>query len=170
MANEYTININVSGLSEESTSKQELDKVTGKSSQSGGSAKKTEKEATKTTKVIEGAVIYDFAKRNVNTIVNARLSTVGSRYGDTALQNRINNGVNQVRTVVGTGAGLLAAGSVGGAAGVALAAVTVAISSILEYSQNYYQYLQERQEESREIARASNRLGVVSAGAGRRNW
>ena len=166
---ELRVDINVSGLEQETTSKQVLDQTTSKQGEE--LAKTKEKKALNdTAKGITGAAIFSFAKSSVNTIVESRLSSVGTRYGDEALQNRINNISNVVKQTTSAAIGVAAGGVAGGPAGAAIAIAVELVSKGTEIINNKLDYMRDRLEEQREITRKANRLGVVAAGAGRRNW
>ena len=170
MASEFTININVASTTAQSTDKDKLDVVTGKKEEDSNTRKK-EQTATDDLKAgIKGVVVYNFAKRAANQIVTARLSTVGSRYGDEALQARINNVTSVAKDIGGFGLSVLAGASMGGVVGAVIAVAAEAVTKSISLYQNVVDWTTERMEDNRATQRASERLGVVASGAGRRRY
>src|SRR5574344_2500536 len=111
MASEFTININVASTTAQSTDKDKLDEVTGKKETESASKKKEETATDDLKAGIKGIVVYNFAKRAASQIVTARLSTVGSMYGDEALQARINNVTSVAKDIGGFGLSVAAGAS-----------------------------------------------------------
>lgn len=170
MASEFTININVASTSAQSTDKDKLDVVTGKKEED-SNTKQKEQTATDDLKAgIKGVVVYNFAKRAANQIVTARLSTVGSRYGDEALQARINNVTSVAKDIGGFGLSVVAGASMGGVVGAVIAVAAEAVTKSISLYQNVVDWTTERMEDNRATQRASERLGVVASGAGRRRY
>jgi len=170
MASEFTININVASTSAQSTDKDKLDEVTGKK-EADSNAKQKEQTATDDLKAgIKGIVVYNFAKRAANQIVTARLSTVGSRYGDEALQARINNVTTVAKDIGGFGLSVVAGASMGGVVGAVIAVAAEAVTKSISLYQNMVDWTSERMEDNRSTQRAAERLGVVASGAGRRRY
>ena len=170
MASEFTININVASATAQSTDKDKLDEVTGKK-EADSNTKQKEQTATDDLKAgIKGVVVYNFAKKAANQIVTARLSTVGSRYGDEALQARINNVTSLAKDIGGFGVAVAAGASMGGVAGAVIAVAAEAVTKSISLYQNMVDWTTERMEDNRATQRASERLGVVASGAGRRRY
>ena len=170
MASEFTININVASTSAQSTDKDKLDVVTGKKEED-SNTKQKEQTATDDLKAgIKGVVVYNFAKRAANQIVTARLSTVGSRYGDEALQARINNVTSVAKDIGGFGLSVVAGASMGGVVGAVIAVAAGVVTKSISLYQNVVDWTTERMEDNRATQRASERLGVVASGAGRRRY
>ena len=167
---ELRVDINVNGLDPETTSKQVLDQTTSKKAANDTAKTKEKKVLSDTAKGISGALVVSYAKSSVNTIVESRLSSVGTRYGDEALQNRINNISNLVKQTTSATAGIVGTAVDFGVAGAAIAIAVELVSKGTEIINNKIDYMRDRLEEQREITRKANRLGVVAAGAGRRNW
>jgi hypothetical protein len=170
MANEFTIHIDVTASKSESTDKEKLDKVTKGTDTASSSDKKEKKSDDELKDGIKAVVIYNFAKKSVNQIVTARLSTVGSRYGDEALQSRIDNAVNVTKETGGFVLGVAAAAKAGGVVGAVLAVATEALAKTISMYQNAVDYTASRMEDERETSRKAERLGVVASGAGRRTY
>jgi hypothetical protein len=170
MASEFTININVASTTAQSTDKDKLDEVTRKK-EADSNTKQKEQTATDDLKAgIKGVVVYNFAKRAANQIVTARLSTVGSRYGDEALQARINNVTSVAKDIGGFGLSVAAGASMGGVVGAVIAVAAEAVTKSISLYQNVVDWTTERMEDNRATQRASERLGVVASGAGRRRY
>ena len=170
MASEFTININVASTTAQSTDKDKLDVVTGKKEED-SNTKQKEQTATDDLKAgIKGVVVYNFAKRAANQIVTARLSTVGSRYGDEALQARINNVTSVAKDIGGFGLSVVAGASMGGVVGAVIAVAAGVVTKSISLYQNMVDWTSERMEDNRAAQRASERLGVVASGAGRRRY
>ena len=147
MASEFTININVASTSAQSTDKDELDEVTGKK-EADSNTKQKEQTATDDLKAgVKGIVVYNFAKRAANQIVTARLSTVGSRYGDEALQARINNVTSVAKDIGGFGMAVAAGASMGGVVGAVIAVAAEAVTKSISLYQNVVDWTSERMEE-----------------------
>ena len=167
---ELRVDINVSGLDPETTSKQVLDQTTSKKVTDDTSKSKEKKALNDAVKGISGALIVSYAKTSANTIMESRLSSVGTRYGDEALQNRINNAENLIKQGASAVTGIVSTAADFGVAGGLVAAAVEFVVKTVEVFDNKLDYMRDRLEEQREITRKANRLGVVAAGAGRRNW
>ena len=117
-----------------------------------------------------GALAYGYLSRNAKQIVSSRLTTIGVTYSDSALQARINNGVQVATGIADQVAGAAVAASIAGPFGVALYMINELATFGMDVYSKTVEWNAERLEEMRANTRSAERLGVVAANGNRRNY
>lgn len=161
------ININLNKLSKKEKSDNALKTAEGKSEDV---VKTKEKKASESLKGgLKAAVIFSYGKQAVTSIASSRISSIGSTYGDEALQNRVSNVYSNAMSVGSSLTSIAVATSVNPALGAIMAGMALLQRTISVYT-NKVSWDEKRKEESIGYSRKAERLGIVASGSSRRNY
>jgi len=168
MAGNFEIRLDISGLSKSKASESRLKKVEGNPE----AAEREPAPQARADRLIGGlkaVVVFDYAKKAGGEIAAARLSSIGEKYGNEALQNEVGNATSIASRLTSTALSVAVAASETPALGIATAAMALASKAITMY-ENEISWRERRREEDLENTRKAERLGIVSSQKSRRNY
>ena len=130
------------------------------------------------SKALKAFIVNKVVKQTVDTGIRIAEGNAIQKFqygGNSAAMNKLNNSINNVKTAVSLGSGVVEYGiagfSVGGpwgaAIGAAIGVVLGAVDSVISYNNNNSQLQWELQRERMVAQNEANRLGLVAAGRGR---
>lgn len=165
MAKEYKLTISLKDETEKKPAKKALDKATGKDGEDSKS-KKIRKEISSAMSAVKALSAYKVANTFVQggkQLTNYYLGSVGSRYGDTARQNEINNIMSVGSRVTGAATSIAAGALVGGWAGAVIATVGEIVSNAVNVVTNKDKWNQQQRINDMNEIRQSERLGLLAS-------
>lgn len=165
MADEKVIRIDVSNIKDSKTDAQDhLDKTTGKSTDnnSGNNTKANNELIKKTATTASLAIGYTAGKKIAKQVGTYMISNIGTKYGDQARQNEINNIKSAGSTLLSMGEEIAAGAMVAGPIGAVVASVAAIAGQVVEISERVDEYNQLQKQNSLEEVRSSERLGQIS--------
>ena len=161
------ININLNSLSKKDKSDDALKTAEGKREET---AETKERKASESLKGgLKAAVIFSYGKQAVTSIASSRISSIGSTYGDEALQNRVSNVYSNAMSIGSSLTSIAVATTVNPALGAIMAGLALLQRTIGAYASKVA-WDERRKEESIGDSRRAERLGIVASGSSRRNY
>jgi len=176
MANDFTLHIDLQNIpSDTSRAKEKLNNVTNVNS---GSSAAEKSDNTGIIKAAKTVGLISLGKQVVSSATNYttyKLSTYGSRYGDSARQNEINNmmtitsaGLSFVTSTAGGAIAGATLGPIGAAVGAAIGAVSSVVGRVVDIIKNNEEYNRKRDIERISENRSFERLGLLASDRNRR--
>lgn len=168
MAEQFTINLNVTASKAPSTEQDKLRETTDSNSGSGETGDKEKDMAKAMFKGLSAKKAYSFVIGSAQRIASNRIGSIGERYGDEALQNRISNVYNGVASGLSTATMATITLGSGNYIAFAMSMISAALQSAMDITNRMDTMRIEDQQEQRSIQRRSERLGIVASKGGRR--